>query len=290
VINVLREDHRNRNLLFVGTESGVFVSINGGKSWTRLMNKLPTVAIQDLVIHPRDFDLIAGTHGRSIWILDDITPLQQVTEEVLASGAHLFENRPATLWENVSRGGQRGHFWFAGENPPTIVNTSSVPRAEFTNTAFVTYYLKSKPVGSATLNIRNIEGSDEHTVELPGEPGIHRYRWDLRFDPPPLTEDQRQRVEQTFGQLMQRVPFWRRRLERARDRFHQAQTPREEREAIEFLVEGLPPPMGLGPEYGFVTADPGSYFLELNVDGKVYRSTLTIRADPLLSKVAAESD
>ncbi|HEX3160498.1 MAG TPA: hypothetical protein VHQ45_18410, partial [Gemmatimonadaceae bacterium] len=78
-VHVVREDRRNPNLLFAGSETAVHVSLNGGGRWTRLMNGMPTVATQDLVIHPRDGDLISGTHGRSIYVMDDITPLQQLT-------------------------------------------------------------------------------------------------------------------------------------------------------------------------------------------------------------------
>ncbi|GAG05671.1 unnamed protein product, partial [marine sediment metagenome] len=90
-VYVIKEDLKNPDLLFVGTEFAVFYSINGGRTWTKLNNNMPTVAVHDLVIHPRDNDLIAGTHGRGIWILDDITPLQQATKKVLEADAHLFE-------------------------------------------------------------------------------------------------------------------------------------------------------------------------------------------------------
>ena len=118
-VYVIKEDLKNPNLLFVGTEFAVFYSINGGRSWIKLNNNLPTVAIHDLVIHPRDGDLIAGTHGRGIWILDDITPLQQATDEVLAAEARLFESRHAIRWLSIERGSARyrGHFFFQGQNP-----------------------------------------------------------------------------------------------------------------------------------------------------------------------------
>jgi hypothetical protein len=76
-VNVIREDPRNRQLLYVGTEFGVYISLNGGQEWKRFMTGLPTVRVDDLLVHPREHDLIVGTHGRSILIIDDITPLQQ---------------------------------------------------------------------------------------------------------------------------------------------------------------------------------------------------------------------
>ena len=81
-IYVVREDPKNPHLLFAGSEFGAFFSVDGGGSWAPMGVGLPTVAVHDLVIHPRDGDLIAATHGRSVWILDDITALQQFTPSV----------------------------------------------------------------------------------------------------------------------------------------------------------------------------------------------------------------
>lgn len=183
-VHVIREDRRNPALLFAGSETSVFASLDSGAHWIRINHGLPTVAVLDLVIHRRDADLIAGTHGRSIWILDDISPLQQLSPAVRAAAAHLFEQRPATLWENLSRGGQRGHDWFAGDNPPTIVPTSSLPRAQFRNSALISYYLK-EPVAGAVLLIEDPRTGRSHRAALPAAAGIHRYRWTLEFDPPP---------------------------------------------------------------------------------------------------------
>ena len=77
-INALREDYDNPNLLFVGTEFGLYVTLDGGKEWKKFMTNLPSVRVDDILIHPRDRDLIVATHGRSIWIADDITPLEQL--------------------------------------------------------------------------------------------------------------------------------------------------------------------------------------------------------------------
>ncbi len=278
---VIREDPRNPALLFLGTEFGLFVSMNGGTSWTRFRNGFPTVAVHDLVIHPRDHDLVIGTHGRSLWIVDDVTPLQQLTDQVRASDAHLFQQRPQTLWENTSRGGQRGHFWFGGENPPTIEPTSSIPRAEFRNLAQVTYYL-GKAAREAKLEIAAVSATHTVTLDLDREPGIHRVLWDLQFDPPPFTAEQRQTVAQAFERVIG-MGFGGQQVGRAYERFQAAQTPREEREAMQILLSPFIE-SGLGDEYRVPSAGPGTYRLTLTVDGEAHRGTLTIRPDPLLAE------
>jgi photosystem II stability/assembly factor-like uncharacterized protein len=96
-VRVIREDVKNRNLLFLGTEFAAFVTLNRGAEWLRLMNGMPTVAVADLVVHPRDRDLIAGTHGRSAYVMD-ISPLQELTEDVLAADVHLFPVENATAF------------------------------------------------------------------------------------------------------------------------------------------------------------------------------------------------
>ncbi|HMC60379.1 MAG TPA: hypothetical protein VKJ01_14410, partial [Candidatus Solibacter sp.] len=96
-INALREDYDNPNLLFAGTEFGLFVTVDGGKEWKRFMTGLPSVRVDDILIHPRDRDLIVATHGRSIWIADDISPLEQLKSN--SGDVVLFDPRPAILWK-----------------------------------------------------------------------------------------------------------------------------------------------------------------------------------------------
>ena len=92
-VNVVREDPKNRNLLYAGTEYAMFISLDGGKQWKPFMTGLPTVRIDDILVHPRDNDLIIGTHGRSIWIIDDISALQQMTDQAVAADVTLFPPR-----------------------------------------------------------------------------------------------------------------------------------------------------------------------------------------------------
>jgi photosystem II stability/assembly factor-like uncharacterized protein len=181
VIRVIREDPKNKSLLFLGTETGVWYSLNAGKEWHRLNPGMPTVSVYDLVIHPRENDLIAATHGRSLFILDDISPLQQLTPTIAAGKAWLFHQKPATLWANKSRGAQRGHFWFAGKNPANIKPISSLPRAVFENGALIHFYLKdtSEP---ASIQIKDQSGTLTTTLPVENKPGIQRIRWNLKFD------------------------------------------------------------------------------------------------------------
>ena len=88
---MITADNRNPNLLFLGTEYAIYVSMNAGREWKRLMQGMPTVRVDDLIIHPRERDLIAGTHGRSIWILDDISALETINDTTMQADAHLFD-------------------------------------------------------------------------------------------------------------------------------------------------------------------------------------------------------
>jgi photosystem II stability/assembly factor-like uncharacterized protein len=181
VVRVIREDPKNKHLLFLGTETGVWYSLNAGAEWHPLNQGIPTVSVYDLVIHPRENDLIAATHGRSLFILDDISPLQQLTPEILSGKAWLFQQKPATIWANKSRGAQRGHFWYAGSNPANIKPISSLPRAVFENGALINFYLgeTSEPVA---LQITDESGSLNTTLPVENKTGIHRIRWNLKFD------------------------------------------------------------------------------------------------------------
>lgn len=170
-INVVREDRFNRGLLFVGTEFGFSISLDAGRTWTPFMNGLPAATSDDVIVHPRDQDLVLATHGRSFFVMDDITPLQQLSEDVLAKSEHLFRPRPATLWDEDKRmwhGG--GDEAFRAKNPPD---------------AILAYYLKSRAGGPIRLQVVDASGSVVRELEGPADPGIHRVMWDLRKAGPP---------------------------------------------------------------------------------------------------------
>lgn len=152
VVNVIREHPRNANLLFVGTEFGLFASYNRGETWSQIKMNLPNVPVDDILIHPRENDLILGTHGRSIWILDDITPMEQMTETIAASNVHLFQPRQSVMWRTWSNRPLTSDKMFYGQNPP--------------NGAIVQFYLK-EPLAereNVTLTFQDAAGQTIRTV------------------------------------------------------------------------------------------------------------------------------
>ena len=165
-VRVIREDVKNPHLLFAGTESAAYASLDDGGHWVRLMNRMPTVPVGDLIVHPRDGDLIAATHGRSFWVMD-ISPLQELTPAVLSSDAHLFTVKPAVAFEY--RAFTNNEFLaekrFIGENPPP-------------GTA-ISYYLKSQP-SEVKLAILDKDGAVVRELTAMKETGINRVQWDLR--------------------------------------------------------------------------------------------------------------
>ena len=171
-IQVVREDARNRQLLFAGTEFGLYATLDGGGTWQRFMSNLPTARVDDLLVHPRDNDLIVATHARGVWIADDITPLQQLTAEVEAQDAFLFDMRPAVAWLTDRQRGQQtgGQQTYAGENPP--------------RGAAISYFLKSAPAGDVRITIADGTGRAVRTLDGSRLPGINRVVWNLAAGPP----------------------------------------------------------------------------------------------------------
>jgi photosystem II stability/assembly factor-like uncharacterized protein len=168
-VHVVREDLKNRNLLFVGTEFGIFASLDGGFSWFSLKNDLPTVAVHDIFIQPRDNDLIIGTHGRGVWILEDISYLQEMTPEVLASPVHLFKARPATAYYQSARRESFSKPSFAAKNPlPGLA---------------VTCYLQAKPKEKPKVSILNDRNEAVFEFNFNIKEGIQRDYWNLQTVP-----------------------------------------------------------------------------------------------------------
>ncbi len=205
IVNVVREDPKRKGLLFAGTEQAVYVSFDDGGRWQSLRLNMPATSIRDLVI--KDDDVVVGTHGRSFWILDDITPLRQIDQNVVDSDAHLF--KPQDAWRfrwNKNTDTPLPQEEPAGQNPP--------------DGAIINYYLKAglkaRPTaeggGTVTLEILDAAGAvvrryssddpPERPVDgrnipdywirppqtLSTDAGLHRFVWDLHYPPPAVLQ------------------------------------------------------------------------------------------------------
>ena len=170
--HVVKEDIVNKELLFVGTELGLWISIDGGKQWSQYKGgDLPNVAVRDLAIHPRDKDLIIATHGRGIWIIDDITPLRLLTPELLAKEAAFIEARPTVQRVPASGGWSNGDASFAGANP--------------TDEAVITYYQQKRHIfGDLKIEVLDQSGKVVTTIPSSKRRGLNRATWSMRLKAP----------------------------------------------------------------------------------------------------------
>ena len=166
---VIREDPVNPNLLYVGTETGVFASLNKGQSWFPLNSGLPTVPVFDLQIHPRDHELIAATHGRAIWIAD-VAPLQQMSTEVLAKSTHLFAPTVALQYAQMIVASEpRSQRQWKGEGGPSG--------------AEIVYRLSAAATGTARVLIVNAAGDTIARLTGGTAAGINKVTWNLAASP-----------------------------------------------------------------------------------------------------------
>lgn len=171
-VHVIVEHPRTPQLLFVGTEFGVFLTIDGGRRWTALGNGLPTVAVHDMVIHPRDNDLVLGTHGRGFWILDDLSPLEALAREPAFDGPRLFPIRRAWQLHRFVRGrNATGQQRFIGQNPPDGTLVSYLARA-------------GDVVGIDVIDAKSTVVRRLSTGKPAPRTGIFRITWDLRYPSP----------------------------------------------------------------------------------------------------------
>jgi len=252
VINVVREDPERQGLLFAGSEQAVYVSFDDGERWQSLRLNMPATSIRDLVI--KDDDLVVGTHGRSFWILDDITPLRQATPDAFAADVHLFRPQPAWRFRwNKNTDTPLPPDEPAGENPP--------------DGAIVNYWLQRDARGPVTMEIVDAAGASvrRYSSADPPEPlvegrntpdywlrphqplranaGFHRFVWDLHHERP---------VVPSFTYPIAAI-F--------------ANTPRTPRGSW---------------------ALPGTYTVRLSVEGKTLSQPLTVRLDPRVRTSAPE--
>ena len=298
---VVLEDPVNPNLLFVGTEYGAFASIDGGNDWFKLSTGMPNVAVRDLLIHPRDADLVAGTHGRSIWILDDITPLRQMVSEVAAADAHLFENRVGTKWVTINLGRKQPDFFFRGENPPPG--------------AAINFWLRDAPQGNVQLRVSEFTGDRVADLRVGGgggggrggrrgggrggrghgaqgpKAGINRTFWNFQF---PSTDAERAtmrlRLSDAIDFLEGRVIEDDRQIALAdmRNRLVVATDDRSLNQVRNELAADFNDYAAgeilFGPQIGATIAATGTYRITLTANGRSYEGSITIRDDPMMTE------
>ena len=167
-VHVIRQDPFNKNLLFLGTDVGAYVSANMGQTWQRFMTGLPTVPVHDLRVHPRDHELIAATHGRGIWIAD-VSALEQMNDKVVAEDVHLFSSPTSYQFGDKPVEGQsQGHQVFEAMSPPYG--------------AVITYRLASRQQG-VKIAIVDATGDTIQTLNGPGAAGINRIAWNYNGKP-----------------------------------------------------------------------------------------------------------
>ncbi len=152
------EDPVRKGMLYLGTENAIYISFNDGKNWLPLQNNLPQAPVHHMVVQNHFNDLVVGTYGRGFWIMDDITPLQQLTDDVLKAEVHLFKPRHAYRLHSIAGG------------------PSAMPRA------YINYYLKDTPQGNVTITILDEKGNLVNTLNGTKQPGINRVAWDLRHN------------------------------------------------------------------------------------------------------------
>lgn len=209
----IAEDHVNPNLLFVGTEFGVFFTIDGGQKWVQLKGGMPTIAVRDLAIQKRENDLVVATFGRGIYILDDYTPLRHLKPEMLAEEAVLFPVKDALMYvQSQPLGGRgkafQGDSFFTAENPPygavftyylkDTLKTRRQRRQEAEREAIrrgesIRYpgreelkQEEEEEPPAIILTITDSEGRVVRRLTGPTTSGFHRVSWDLRYPPPTL--------------------------------------------------------------------------------------------------------
>jgi photosystem II stability/assembly factor-like uncharacterized protein len=166
---VICEDPVRRGLLYAGTENAIYVSFDDGEHWQPLQNNLPHVPVYGIVVQEHFNDLVIATYGRGFWIMDDITAVQQLTPQVMASDAHLFAPRPAYRFRPITAPSIPYDDPTIGENPPYG--------------ASINYYLKDAVTAPVKVTIRDQKGEVVRTLTGTGNSGLNRITWDLRYEP-----------------------------------------------------------------------------------------------------------
>ncbi|MGE5243617.1 MAG: WD40/YVTN/BNR-like repeat-containing protein [Betaproteobacteria bacterium] len=167
--HVVREDPVRKGMLYLGTDNALYVTWDDGAHWTSLQNNLPPAPVYWLTIQERFSDLVVATYGRGFWILDDVTPLRAMNDQIRNVDAHLFEPRPAYRFRSVQGIHVLGGSPIVGRNPPYG--------------ASIDYYLKTPAAGGAEITVIGPKGETIRTMKGSAEAGLNRAWWDLRYDP-----------------------------------------------------------------------------------------------------------
>ena len=238
----VREDPVRKGLLYLGTENAIYVSFNDGGNWIPLQTNMPHAPVHWMTIQEHFNDLVIATYGRGFWIMDDITPLQQITTQVLKSDVHLFAPRQAYRFQSAKGIQSYPNDQCAGQNPPYG--------------ASINYYLKSAPKGDIKITILDENGKLVRTLGGRSQPGINRAWWDLRHEGP---EQPRLRTKPPGNPNV-----W------------------EEKRFRRYTQEGWMPLMSWGIRGGLVgpLAVPGTYTVKLAVGGQEFVQRLTVNKDP----------
>jgi photosystem II stability/assembly factor-like uncharacterized protein len=171
----IQEDYVNEDLLFLGTEFGLYVTVNGGKNWNQFTNNMPPVAVHYIEMQKQTNDIVMGTHGRGVIIIDDISPLRGINQEVLAKDVHFFESKPSIIEESSPFGGTATEMEFVGSNGSNDVK--------------ITYYLKKKHIfGKMNMEIQDQNGRKLTEVSPGKSKGINVVTWNGLIRPPKLAK------------------------------------------------------------------------------------------------------
>ncbi|MEN0042768.1 MAG: glycosyl hydrolase [Pseudomonadota bacterium] len=168
---VIKQDPVNPDLLFLGTEEGLYITLDQGENWARFSENLPRVAVHDLVIHPTEHDLVIGTHGRGVYVIDDITPLRGLNQEIIDANVAVLDTRPAPMILNAQIQSFGAHDAFVGNNPPQA--------------ATIVYYLKKRHLfGDLKVEVFGDDGRLIATLPGGKRRGLNRVEWPMRFKAP----------------------------------------------------------------------------------------------------------
>lgn len=171
----IQEDYENPDLLFAGTELGLYVTIDGGKNWSHFTNNMPPVAVHYIELQKQTSDLVMATHGRGVIIIDDISPLRELTPEVLAEKVHFFASKPTIINEESGFGGHSSEMEFVGPNPD--------------RNAKITYYLKKRHIfGKTKMEIFDQDGKQVADLPVSKSKGINQVSWNYHLKRPKVAK------------------------------------------------------------------------------------------------------